>query len=117
MIKTINSNVDFNDRESVYKANKRRHQDILRAHDRFGRNDNKKRESMKGREYEDRHVEFAVKETHRYADDTGGDLIPINHLTAAFNQEFPGENRTETAIRNWASRDVTVKAARASYTK
>ncbi|TKA74116.1 hypothetical protein B0A55_07085 [Friedmanniomyces simplex] len=103
--RTIQFVVDFNSIESVRDANKRRVQALTRRTRQLGIYV-PARPSTKGREYSAEHDAFII---------TTVIVSPYSELTARFNAQFTGQNRTSSSISSHIARIAALKAARDQY--
>lgn len=98
MAKTIKHHVDFDDHESVLKANKTRRLEVNRAKKRHGIPAPLKRPSTRGREYTDQNRQTIIDLHEDWAENNDGLRIPADELTVLYNRTYPGENRTKQSL-------------------
>ncbi|KAK4569333.1 hypothetical protein LTR86_003095 [Recurvomyces mirabilis] len=111
----ILSNVDFDSRESVNKANKQRRLEQYRAKKRHGLQHQLLRPGTKGREYSQAHDTFISQQHQSYAAANSTQRIPWNILTNNFNGAFPGQNRTKNSLSSHVDQRAGLKGMRAQY--
>lgn len=96
--KTIKYNVDFNDRESVNKANKTRRLEVNRSKARNHITGPLKRPSTKGREYTAENDQAIVDFHEDWAKNNDGQKIPALQLTGLYNRRFPEMKRSTNSL-------------------
>ncbi|KAK3673354.1 hypothetical protein LTR78_006900 [Recurvomyces mirabilis] len=111
----IHSNVDFNSRDSVNKANKQRRLEQYRAKKRHGLQHQLLRPGTKGHEYSQAHDTFISQQHQSYAAANGNRRIPWSILTNNFNGAFPGQNRTKNSLSSLVDQRAGLKRMRAQY--
>lgn len=105
--------VDFDDKESVALANKRRHLARGRARKKAGLG--LLRPSMKGRHFTQANYDWIRDEHDRYAAANNGTRIPAAELQDRYMTRFPGLHRSQSTLRSFIDRKQELKDKRNSY--